>query len=417
MMRTRFRTAAFLCALLAGACSVAPPEDREAVLPAPDCERAAAPAPAGVPDPAGFAVGLLGEASDGGRRNAVVSPTGIEAALAMAAEGGSDALRQALARLFVENDTEGSWMPACRLAAMRAAAAKDGGVELAVAAGAFADRKILLRPAFQAALEERFGASAKRLDFSEDGAAERINGWVRRGTGGRVAHLVGRLDPEDLLVLASAVHFRGRWARAFDPAMTQPRPFRLVSGETVRTPAMLREELAARYREDEHFHAVELRYGDGGFAFTAVLPRGGLDAAEALSRLAAEPGWLAGRGYRKARGRLVLPRLDLEGRAGLLPALKRLGLAAALEDREAFARMAAPAPTLGRVLHAAKLALDEQGTEAAAATVAVFATRAAIEELDSFDMVVDRPFALAVRRTGGGLLFAAWVADPGTEKR
>ena len=298
----------------------------------------------------------------------------------MAAEGASDALRQALARLFVDDDTEGSWMPACRLAAMREAAAADGGVELALAAGAFADRKILLRPAFQAALEERFGATAKRLDFSEDGAAERIDDWVRRGTGGRVAHLVGRLDPEDLLVLASAVHFKGIWTQAFDPSLTGPRPFRLASGETVSTPAMLGEELAARYREDGDFQAVELRYGNGGFAFTAVLPRQGLGPADALSRLAAEPGWLAGRGYRKARGRLAMPRLDLEGRTGLLPALKRLGLAAALEDREAFARMAEPAPALGRVLHAAKLALDERGTEAAAATAAVFATRAAIEE-------------------------------------
>ncbi|MCY4319258.1 MAG: hypothetical protein OXE76_08745 [Alphaproteobacteria bacterium] len=412
MTRMRLTTAALLAALLAGACSTMPPEtpeERKAGLSVPECQPAAA--------PAGFAVRLLGEASDRGLHNVVVSPAGIETALAIAAEGSSDALRLALARLFTEEDTKTPWMPGCRLAAMHEAAEADGGVELAIVAEAFADRKIVLRPAFRAALEERFDATAERLDFSGDGAARRINGWVRRGTGGRVAHLVDRLDPEDMLVLASAVHFRGTWARAFDPALTQLRPFRLASGGTVWTSAMLSEELPARYRENGEFQAVELGYGDGGFEFTAVLPREGLGPADALVRLAADPGWLAGRGYRKARGRLVLPRIDLESRAGLLPALKRLGLAEALEDRDVFARMAEPAPALGRVLHAAKLALDERGTEATAATAAVFATRAAIEELDSFEMVVDRPFALAVRRTGVGLLFAAWVADPGTEKR
>lgn len=115
-------------------------------------------------------------------------------------------------------------------------------------------------------------------------------------------------------------------------------------------------------------------------------------------------------------GRLVLPRLDLEGRAGLLPALGRLGLGEALGDPDAFEGIAAPAPVLGRVLHAARLALDERGTEAAAATAAVFATRAAIGEEERFDVTVDRPFALAVRHAGGGLPFAAWVADPGTAR-
>ena len=68
---------------------------------------------------------------------------------------------------------------------------------------------------------------------------------------------------------------------------------------------------------------------------------------------------------------------------------------------------------LSRVVHRTMLKLDEQGTEAAAATAAVMTTRAAILEDEGFEMAVDRPFALAVRHRGtGALLFAAWVADP-----
>ena len=409
MRRTGVRTAVLVGALFAAACAVPKALPPEPDAPAAQC----GPTVAAALLPR-FAVRLLGEASERGRRNAVVSPLGIEAALGMAAAGGSERVREAAARLFAEEDADAEWMPECGLAAARAGAAADAGVDLAVAAGAFADRTLALQPAFRAALEGGFGAKVEGLDFSDEGAAERINGWVRRETGGAVPRLVDRLEPLDALVLASAVHFRGTWAHAFDPALTTPRPFRLAAGGTVEAPAMEGDELPARYREDEHFQAVELAYGDGMFAFVAVLPREDLDPAEALARLAADPGWLAGRGFRRATGRLVLPRLGLEGRAELLPALKRLGLEEALADPNAFAGVAAPAPALGRVLHAARLALDERGTEAAAATAAAFETRAAIVDVDRFDMTVDRPFALAVRQTGGGLPFAAWVADPVT---
>ena len=417
MTRAPFGTAALLCALLAGACSVPAssplPEPGTAAAPARTCGRAAA-----LPS-ARFAVRLLDEASEAGSRNAVLSPLGIEAVLAMAAEGATAPLRRTVARLFTEetNEAWAAWTPACGITAARAAAETDAGVDLAIANGVFADRGLDMFPAFRAALEGRFGATVARLDFADAGAPDEINAWVERETAGAVPHLLDGLDPDDALVLANAVHFRGKWAHAFDPALTKPQSFRLASGETVEAPAMQAEDLPARYREDADFRAVELLYGGGRFVFTAVLPREGLGPAEALARLADDPGWLVGARFRKAAGRLALPRLELEGKAGLLPALRRLGLEEALGDRNAFAGIAAPAPALGRILHAARLTLDERGTEAAAATAAIFATRAAIEEEARFEMTVDRPFALAVRQTdGGGLLFAAWVARPGTER-
>ena len=174
------------------------------------------------------------------------------------------------------------------------------------------------------------------------------------------------------------------------------------------------DDLPARYREGEDFQAVALPYGGGRFEFVAVLPRAGLEASEALHRLAADPSWLGGRGFRRSRGALALPCLALDVEASLLPALRALGLGDALDDPQAFAGIAAPAPKLSRVLHRTMLVLDERGTEAAAATAAVMTTRAAlVEEERTFEMRVDRPFALAVRhRDTGAVLFMAWVDDP-----
>ena len=123
--------------------------------------------------------------------------------------------------------------------------------------------------------------------------------------------------------------------------------------------------------------------------------------------------------FHNGRGALALPRLALDVEASLLPALRALGLGALLDDPQAFAGIASPAPKLSRVLHRTMLVLDEEGTEAAAATATLMLAPASIvEEERSFVMRVDRPFALAVRHRGAGaVLFTAWVDDPTAGER
>lgn len=355
-----------------------------------------------------FTVEFLAAASEDGARTAVVSPLSVEAALAMAGYGASASFGHAVRRLFVEG--AGDWKPACRLAAVLNAAASDKDVEINAANGAFAARALDMFPAFRAVLEARFGARVARLDFSQPRSIETINAWVERKTSGMIPRLLAELPPETGLVLVNALHFKGKWAHAFDPARTTMLPFRLGSGAVVERATMLLETLSADFREDEGFQALELPYGDGEFTLTVVVPRPGITPADAIARLRDDPSWLAGARFEKVTGTLLLPRLNLASTGDILPFLKRLGLAEALSDPHAFSGIAAPAPKLSQVIHAARLALDEEGTEAGAATAAVFT-----KSLDRhFYLQVDRPFALAVRRRDGGdLLFAAWVDDPG----
>ena len=301
----------------------------------------------------------------------------------------------------------------CRLAEVLGAATEDAGVELRIANAAFADRRLDLFPSFSAVLRDRFLAHADRLDFAREGTVERINTWVAQETDEAIPRLISHLDPDDALVLANAMHFHGEWSQPFDPAQTAPLPFHPRPGEVVDVATMQADDLAARYREGRDYQAIALPYGGGEFALVVVLPREGLAPSAALRGPATDPSWLGGPGFRRMRGYLALPRVTLDREASRLPALRALGLASALNDTDAFAGIAAPPPALSRVVHRTMLVLDEQGTEAAAATAAIMTTRAAVPEDDGFEMRVDRPFALAVRllRTGA-LLFTAWVADP-----
>ena len=351
-----------------------------------------------------FGARLLNAVSEGGAHNALVSPLGARIALAMMAQGGTAPVRAAFRELA-------GAPPICALKAVLGASATDGRIDARIANGAFADPRLDLFPAFSLALRERFDARVEALDFADARAAETIDSWVSEKTDGAISTLVERLDPDDRLVLANAIHFRAEWAHGFDPELTAPAPFRPRSGETVAAPAMRADELPARHRADADFEAVSLPYGDGAFALAAVLPRDGMTPEEALGRLTEDPSWLAGKGFRRARGALQLPRLALDSEAGLLPVLRALGLAAALDDENAFAGIGAPPPELSRLVQRVALEVDERGTTASAATAAVMATRGSIP--GRFDLRIDRPFALSIRYVEtGALLFVAWVDNP-----
>ena len=390
-----------------------------------------------------FGAGLLAAASGDGTRNALVSPLGVGFALEMLVPGAKSTARRSIQGMLDTGDgrsgrdgahgastagTDGEgpdgveesvWLTICRHVWVLHDASEDAAVRVRTANAVFADRSLDLFPAFSETLRRGFDARVERLDFGDERSVGRINAWVSEATEGAVPELVARLDPDDVLVLANAIRFEGEWAQRFDPDRTAPAPFHLRSGASPEVPTMHADDLPARYREDGDFQAVALPYGEGEFELVAVLPAAGLEAPEALRRLAADPSWLGGREFDNARGALALPRLSLEAEASLLPALRALGLGAALDAPQAFAGVAAPTPKLSRVLHRTMLILDERGTEAAAATAAIMTTRTAIiEEERTFEMRVDRPFALAVRhRSTGAVLFAAWVDDPATGER
>ena len=418
----------------------------------PDCAPSAAivcPCPASDADASfgRFGVELLGAVSGEGRANALVSPFGVGTVLAMLAQGATEPVRLSIREMLGAGtpnptgdaagqgdsggaaagsgessaDAETARMQAsgpvdalpCGLAAVLGAAREDEGVELRIANAVFADLRLDLFPSFAAVLGDRFGARVERIHFADEGAVERINAWVARETEEAIRRLVSHLEPDDALVLANAMHFRGIWTRQFDAARTAPLPFHLQPDKVVDVPTMQADDLRAWYREEGDYRAIVLPYGGRDFAAVVVLPREGLAPAAALRGLAADPSWLGGSGFRRTSGYLALPRVTLHGEASLLPTLREFGLAPALDGANAFAGIAAPPPVLSRVAHRAMLVIDEQGTEAAAATAAIMTTRAAIRDDDGFEMIVDRPFVLAVRHRGtGALLFTAWVVDP-----
>jgi serine protease inhibitor len=327
---------------------------------------------------------------------AVISPVSVHTALATVREGAAGEARAALDEVLGPE-------PPTRVEA------DDPGVVLALAQAVWVDRAYRLAPAFAARAEE-LGVDARTLDFADPGAPAEVNAWAAEHTRGMIDRVVDGFESDERFALANAAYFDGAWTEPFDPADTRALPFTRPDGSVVQTPTMhASRELV--YGEDERHQAVWLPYGNTlELGFVAVIARDGLEPPRLDAAV-----WSALRAAMSTRdGTVALPHLRLGASLELGDALKAIGLGPAFQPGADFEGLfEGPGDkALSRVLHRARVDLDERGTRAAAVTVAL--ARAVSMRMDPpFDLRLDRPFLWAIEhRPTGTLLFMGIVTDP-----
>lgn len=235
----------------------------------------------------------------------------------------------------------------------------------------------------------------------------KINGWVSEKTRGLIPTLLDRAPADPGLVAVNALYFKDRWKTAFAPGRTRPAPFTRADGSTVEVPMMAGAIDATPMRSDDTFVAVELGYQSPRFGLVLVTSK---EKPLPASGFAPVTDWLSGRDFAAATVELSLPRLALDQRAGLLPALDALGLKEGRASPTALDGFG-PGQRLSDVIQKSVLKIDETGTEAAAAT-AVLTVRSALRNQNP-RIVFDKPFWFALRdRDTGVVLIAGYVGDP-----
>ena len=282
----------------------------------------------------------------------------------------------------------------------------DSRTELRIANSMWGHEGFTIAPAFIQAGKSFFDAEVGSLDFGSPSAVSTINNWVSGKTNARIPKLLDQISKEEILFLINAIYFKGKWRNAFDAKDTENGPFQAADGRA-RAAALMSQTDSLRYEETADYQAVDLLYGNGAFAMTVLLPRAGRTPADLLAGL--NPGaWrdLAGR-FRETRVHLTLPRFKLEYSRRLNDDLTALGMGIAFDDTRAdFYRIADVRPArlyLTRVDQKTFVEVNEEGTEAAAATAVGFGVTSVAEVVE---MRVDRPFLFAIReRLSGTVLF------------
>jgi serpin B len=377
--------------------------------------------------PAAAAVAALGVdlyarlVADGS--NLVISPWSIAVALAMTRAG-------AVGRTVTEMDAvlHGrdlgpglNWLDHAlhdRTGRRPNATGKHGDVGLESADSLWGQDGVAWRPAFLDALATDFGAGMHTVDYpaDPDGVAHRINAWTAERTHDRIRDLVadGALDEMTRLVLVNAIWFKAPWFEAFAPGTTQDLPFRRADGSTVDAPMMANPESQAGYAEGPGWRAASVPYAGRELAMAVIVPDGDTDLADVEATLA--DGGLArvlGSFAEDGAVDLLLPRWTTRTTTALKKVLTELGMRTAFDPTTAdFSGMTRDEQLYVQdALHQGFIAVDEEGTEAAAATAVVVGTTSA--QIPQHVVHADRAFVFAVYDVATRLpLFLGRVVDP-----
>ena len=293
----------------------------------------------------------------------------------------------------------------------------DNKVTLDIANAIFLNKDYALKQQFQQDMQDYYDAKAEALDFSSPQTLEHINGWCNDKTKGMIPKILDEVNPYTVSYLLNAIYFKADWASKFDSKNTKEETFTTETGST--TLPMMHQYVLISYLKTNTYSAVILPYGNSLWNMTVMLPEEGATIDDlikqvTLSRLPNNPGWMCGTGgyfYQGYEVDLKLPRFETSSdtdELGLVELMKKMGIKQAFdsdfaeipnmcEDRNLYISM---------MRQKAKIKVNEEGSEAAAVTVAgVNATTAVSpQEYPKATFHANRPFVYVISEASSGVI-------------
>jgi serpin B len=367
-----------------------------------------------VADEQAFALDLLGRLGPA-LPNLVLSPSSIATVLAMLEPGAAGATATAIARtLHSPSLTPGQQARGWdALAAAVSRRAVGDHIVLDTANQAWFAANLPVLASYLRALAADFHTGAQHLGADPAVAARAIDAWVAAHTGGHITQLVTEQELEHAVaVLVDAIYMKAAWATAFDVHDTAPAPFHVSSSKTVQVQTMeTPDPFEAAVSVSPALDAVDLPYrGDNFSALVLMPPLGRLAAFEKTLTAAQLSGIVAA--LRSQAVDVYMPRFSVTSDLTLNQVLSAMGMGQAFTNAADFSNLSSQPVKLSYVVHDAQMKVNENGTEASAAT-AVIAVPTAVMPRPALRVVVDHPFLFLVRDDATGLIiFETQVGNP-----
>jgi serpin B len=379
--------------------------------------------PASAEDAAGsinaFAVDLYHEVA-GEDGNTFFSPASISTALTMTYAGArgqtAKEMRQTLRYTVDDEDLHPAFG---KLAGTLTK--KQKGHEMAIANALWSQKGSKILQPFVGLLEKHYGAGKKEVDFigKTEKSRKTINGWVEKKTQDRIKDLLkpGVITIDTRLVLTNAIYFKGDWETKFEKKNTQEETFRVSKDETSKVKMMHMHGRTFRYlhragKGQPDFSMIELPYEGGHASMIVILP----DEADGLPEIEQ---WLTDESldahiagmHETEIDDLALPRFEMTDEFMLGKALSRMGMPTAFSTSADFSGINGKKDLfISAVVHKAFVKVNEEGTEAAAATAVVIGIECVKMPVN---FRADHPFLFLIRDTASGtILFMGRMSDP-----
>lgn len=289
----------------------------------------------------------------------------------------------------------------------------DKKVRLSIANAIWYHNELTLKDNLRQLIEKYYQGKIEELDFADPAAKETINKWVEEETQGKIKDLIEKISPQHRMFLINAIYFKADWQYQFEKHRTREEQFTLENSQKVPVQMMFSKGVKLRTYQHEAFQLIELPYGNGQFSMVILLPRLGKTTEEVMSLLSAEDlqSWVVQADTLMPH--LFLPKFTSKFKMELNDPLMDIGMENPFSDAAEFTGFFKESKPLkiGEVIHQAVIEVNEEGTEAAAATSVGIEVTSIGNNPPTIR--IDRPFVYFIReKHTEAILFAGKMMNP-----
>jgi len=343
-------------------------------------------------------------------KNIIVSPLSISYALSMTLNGAAGSTREAMLEALRVNGLTPEIINNSYKTLSEALLSVDKRVLISIANSVWTENNFVVKKPFTDILTNYYSAEARSFDVTDPLAPKQINTWIESKTNGLIKDMVDELDASTVMLLINAIYFKGIWNSKFDKANTVNRSFYKPDGSTLEVP-MMKQKADFKVYTGDNFVLAEFPYGQGNFVMDVILPNENNGLNSIASSLTNDnfSQWIAG--LEKRETDLSFPRFKNSYKKKLKSILTDMGMGIAFYDGADFSNISDLDLLINDVTHQAFIETNEEGTEAAAATIVDIRVTSA--PLTPFILNIDHPFIYIIREvTTNSILFMGKVADP-----
>jgi len=357
---------------------------------------------------ADFAVNLYKNVSAKDQdKNQIMSPVSIALALALLENGADGNTRDELKRVLIENGASADVLTTYR-ALEQQLRISDEKTKLTIANGLFQDKDLKLKQDYLTSTRDCYETEISQVDFKNqlEQTRQKVNQWVSDKTSQKIPELFkqGSLNQGDRMVLANAVYFKASWKNSFSKTATKQDTF-YKNGQDKQTVQYMHETSSHHISESDDLTALELAYSHQDLSMVVVLPK----ARDGLRNLEKR---LTGKQLRDIISRMEqrqvkvqLPKFGVRSEINLKDTLSKMGLESMFSKSANFDRMSETKLEVDNGIHEAYININENGTEAAAATGFSMNTRSMPHAtVEPVSFVADHPFLYAIVHKGTGAI-------------
>jgi serpin B len=341
--------------------------------------------------------------------NIIVSPFSISLALSMALNGADGTTREAMIEALRVNGLNPENINISYKDLTEALLNVDKRVLISIANSVWTEDSFTAKKPFTDILTDYYKAQAESFDINDPQAPEKINNWIETNTNGLIDKMIEELNSNTVMLLINAIYFKGKWNSQFNKDKTFQAEFEKSNGVASDVP-MMKQVSDFKIYSGPNFKVAELPYGQGNFVMDVILPEEPAGIDDMIGNLDGETfnEWLGNMGTNEVD--LSFPRFKYGYKENLKTILSDMGMGIAFTESADFSNISDTPLLINDVVHQAFIETNEEGTEAAAATIVDIG-------LTSMPMTVifnaDHPFIYVIRETTTNtILFMGKVADP-----